>query len=105
MCIRDRIINLAVELLKNETININLEEPWRERNLVRIILYKANLGHVNHLTNHDLFCKDFKLYKENISCSVNEKLSGCKTLIDANSSSNRQQEKLTIIEDAHKGCK
>ena len=100
---RNKVVSDAVEIIKNETLSINLGEPWKERNLARFILYKANQGHINHLTGHDLFCKDANLYDENTTCTTGELPSGCKTLIDAKVSSD-QPETLEIIVAGHEVC-
>ncbi|MDW5285845.1 hypothetical protein R6Y90_12835 [Alteromonas macleodii] len=93
---RDKVVRHAVEIIKHETLNINLAEPWKERNLARFILYKAGQGNINHLTKHDLFCKDTNLYNVNTSCTIGEQPPSGRSLIDAKESS-AQPEALKII--------
>jgi len=100
---RNKVVSEAVESIKSETLSINLKEPWKERNLARFILYIANQGHINHLTGHDLFCKDTNLYDENTTCTTGELSSRCKTLINAKISSD-QPEELKIVIAAHEDC-
>ena len=100
---RDNVVRHAVEIIKNETLNINLEEPWKERNLARFILYKAGQGNINHLTKHDLFCKDNNLYNDNTLCTISEQPPSCWTLIDAKKSST-QPEVLKIIKANYTQC-
>lgn len=100
---RNKIISEAIDIVKNESLNINLGLPWKERNLARFILYKANRGHINHLTSHDLFCKDYSLYDEGRICTVNELPSACKTLLD-NRTSKDQSEELDIILAGNDEC-
>lgn len=38
---RDKVVRNVVEIIKNEMLNINFEELWKECNLVRFILYKV----------------------------------------------------------------
>jgi len=101
---RDKVVRNAVEIIKNETLNINLEEPWKERNLARFILYKAGQGNINHLRKHDLFCKDTYLYNDNTSCTISEQPPSCRTLIDGNTSVG-QPEMLMIIVNDSAGCR
>ena len=100
---RNKVVSEAVDIVKNESLNINLGVPWKERNLARFILYKANQGHINHLTSHDLFCKDYSLYNEGTTCTVNELPSACKTLLDTRISKD-QPEELDIILAGNDEC-
>lgn len=100
---RNKVVSEAVDIVKNESLNINLGVPWKERNLARFILYKANQGHINHLTSHDLFCKDYSLYNEGTTCTVNELPSACKTLLDTRTSKD-QPEELDIILAGNDEC-
>ncbi len=99
---RNKVVEHAVEIIKNETLNISLGEPWKERNLARFILYKAGQGNINHLTKHDLFCKDTSLYNANTSCAISEQPPSCWTLIDANTSVGQREMLMIIVNDSEK---
>ena len=101
---RNEIVEQAVTIIRKETLNIDLEKPWEERNLARLILHKADYGHINHLTKHDLFCKDFNLYDKDTLCTTNENSRACKTLINTEKSSARL-DGMEIVIVSHKGCK
>jgi hypothetical protein len=100
---REEIVRQAIESLKFDTLNIALSGPWVERNIARFILFTANQGHINHLTKHELFCKDKNLYDENTTCSVGVQNKGCKTLTNLNTTKEHTKE-LRIIEHTAKDC-
>lgn len=101
---RNKVLNKALELVKKGKLDINLKEPWKERNVTRFILYKANQGHINHVTNHDLFCKDTDLYNEKTVCTIKDEASACMMLVASNKSKD-QPEEMKVIEVGHERCR
>jgi len=94
---RNKVLNQAVDLIREESLNISIEEPWKERNLARFILYKAKQGHINHLTDHSLFCKDVNLYNDNTECTINEQPYASRVLIKFKTSSDQQDELKIVV--------